>query len=93
MIAHRMPPSGRNARRSLAVAAERLVDCVVDDLPQAVHQPPGVGRADASRGPFSKLLKTLQDQQMPRLVLAAFRCWAGSWHGLRVPRGKRSERV
>ena len=26
---------------------------------------------------------------MPRLVLTAFRCWAGSWHGPRVPRGKR----
>src|SRR5699024_1311272 len=28
------------------VAAERLVDGVVQDLPEAVHEPPGVGRTD-----------------------------------------------
>ena len=75
------------------MAAERLVDRVVDNLPQAVHQPPGVGRADVHRGPFSNCLKTLQDQQVPCLVLTAFRCWAGSWHAPRVPREQASEPV
>jgi hypothetical protein len=34
----------------VAVAAERLIDGVVDDLPQAVHQPAAVGRADVHAG-------------------------------------------
>src|SRR4030095_5793918 len=73
----------------LAITPKRLVDRVVDDLPQTVHQPPGIGRADVHRGPLPDCLKTLQHQQVPRLILTAFRCWAGSWHGLRVPRDRR----
>jgi hypothetical protein len=71
------------------VAAERLIDRIVDNLPQAVHQPSGVGGADVHRRPFPDSFETLQDQQVPCLVVTAFRCWASSWHGLRVPRAMR----
>src|SRR4030095_3567871 len=75
----------------LAVTAECLVDGVVDDLPEAVHRPSGVVCPDVHRGSFATRLKPLENQQMPRLIVAAFRCGAGSWHGLRVPRtGRRS---
>jgi hypothetical protein len=37
----------------VAVAAEGLVDGVVDDLPEAVHEPARVGRTDVHAGPFA----------------------------------------
>ena len=51
-----------------AVPAQRLVDRVVDDLPDAVHQAAGVGRADVHARPLADRLQTLQDQQVARGV-------------------------
>ena len=73
----------------LAVTTKRLIDGIVDNLPQAVHQPPGIGGADVHRWSFPNRLQALENQQMPRLIDTAFRCGAGSWHGLRVPRTRR----
>ena len=41
-----------------------LVDRVVDDLPQAVHQPALVGRADVHAGALADGLETLEDLQV-----------------------------
>ena len=49
-----------------AVPAQRLVDRVVDDLPDAVHQAARVGRPDVHARPLADRLETLQDQQVPR---------------------------
>ena len=43
-----------------AVAAERLVDGVVDDLPEAVHETAGVGRADVHAGALADRLEALR---------------------------------
>ena len=53
-----------------AVPAEGLVDGVVDDLPEAVHEAAGVGRPDVHRRPLADRLQTLEDQQVPGLVVA-----------------------
>src|SRR5690606_27884370 len=49
----------------LAEAAERLVDRVVDDLPQAVHEPARVGRPDVHPGSLAHRLEALEDGQVP----------------------------
>ena len=64
-----------------AESAEGLVDRVVDDLPQAVHQTAGVGRPDVHGRPLPDGLQTLQHQQMSRLVVATFGSWTGGRHG------------
>src|SRR5690606_16080239 len=54
----------------VAVPAERLVHGVVDGLPEAVHQPPGVGRADVHAGTLADRLQALEHLQVPgRVVL------------------------
>jgi hypothetical protein len=72
-------------RDLLAVATERLVHGVVDDLPQAVHEPPGVGRPDVHRRTLADGFQALQDQQMPCLVLAALGGRTSGGHAVRVP--------
>ncbi len=59
-----------------AVPGQRLVDGVVDDLPQAVHQPAGVGGPDVHARPLAHRLQALEDQQ----VLRRCRCcrWRAS---------------
>ena len=42
-------------------SAQRLVDGIVDDLPQAVHETAGVGRPDVHRRALADGLQTLQD--------------------------------
>ena len=48
--------------------AERLVHGVVDDLPQAVHQPAGVGGADVHARPLADGLEPLEDEQVLGVV-------------------------
>ena len=54
-------------------AGQRLVDAVVDDLPQAVHQPAGVGRADVHARALADRLETLEDEEVCRVVGVV--CW------------------
>ncbi len=54
---------------AVAVAAQGLVDRVVDDLPQAVHEATAVGRADVHAGALADRLQALQDEQMPSGVV------------------------
>ena len=49
-------------------AGERLVDAVVDDLPQAVHEPAGVGRADVHPRPLADRLEPLEDEEVGCVV-------------------------
>ena len=49
-------------------SGERLVDAVVDDLPQAVHEAPGVGRAEVHPGALAHRLEPLQDQEVGCVV-------------------------
>jgi hypothetical protein len=53
-----------------SVAAERLVDRVVDDLPQAVHETARVGRADIHSGTLAARLEALEDQEVTGVVRA-----------------------
>ena len=58
-------PSGCSVT-SIAVrgAGQRLVDAVVDDLPQAVHEPAGVGGADVHARALADRLEPLEDQEV-----------------------------
>ena len=47
-----------------AVAGEGLVDGVVDDLPQAVHETARVGRADVHAGPLADRLEPFEHLEM-----------------------------
>ena len=81
-----------------AVAAQRLVDGVVDDLPQAVDQPPGVGGPDVHARPLADRLQTLQYQEVPggigvRLELAVAAGVQGLGHRSRLPAGRRHARA
>ena len=55
----------------VAVAAEGLVDRVVDDLPEAVHEPARVGRADVHAGPFAHRLEPLEHGEMAGGIVGA----------------------
>src|SRR5699024_1574160 len=50
------------------VAAERLVDGVVKDLPEAVHEPSGVGRADVHARALAHGLEALEDLEVAGIV-------------------------
>lgn len=52
-----------------AVAGEGLVDGVVDDLPQAVHEPPGVGGADVHARALAHRFEALEDLEMMGEIL------------------------
>jgi hypothetical protein len=52
----------------LAVPGEGLVDGVVDDLPQAVHQTTAVGRADVHARTLADRLQPLQHEQVAGVV-------------------------
>ncbi len=77
----------------LTESAQRLVHRVVDDLPQAVHQAAGVGRPDVHRGSLADGLQTLQDKEMPRLVVATLGSGVGSLHLPRLPPVRRRIRT
>ena len=49
-------------------ARQRLVDAVVDDLPQALHEPARVGRADVHARPLAHRLETLEDEEVGGVV-------------------------
>ncbi|GAA3215789.1 hypothetical protein GCM10020256_17590 [Streptomyces thermocoprophilus] len=53
----------------VAVAAEGLVDGVVDDLPEAVRQAAAVGRADVHARALAYGLEPFEDEQVPRGVV------------------------
>ena len=53
----------------VTVAAQGLVDGVVDDLPQAVHEAPGVGGADVHAGALADRLEALEDLEVVGGVL------------------------
>ena len=53
----------------VTVAAEGLVDRVVDDLPHAVHEAALVGRADVHARPLADGLEPLEDLQVVRGVV------------------------
>ena len=50
------------------VAFQRLVDGVVDDLPQAVHKAARVGGPDVHSGPLANSLKAFENLKVPRGV-------------------------
>ena len=50
------------------VTAERLIDGVVDDLPQAVHEAAAVGGPDVHPGPLADGLESFEHRQVPRGV-------------------------
>ena len=65
---------------------ERLVDPVVDDLPDAVHEPAGVGGADVHARSLADRLETLQDQEVTSVVrvvdgASLVSHGAAGWHG------------
>ena len=49
-------------------AGQRLVDPVVDDLPQALHQTAGVGGADVHARPLAHRLEPLEDEEVSGVV-------------------------
>ena len=49
-------------------AGQRLVDAVVDDLPQAVHEPAGVGGADVHARALADRLEPLEDEEVGGVV-------------------------
>ncbi len=51
-----------------AVARQCLVDGVVDDLPEAVHETASVGRADVHAGAFADGLQPLEDEEVARVI-------------------------
>ena len=53
----------------VAVAFQGLVDGVVDDLPEAVHETAVVGGADVHAGAFAHGLEPLEDGEVSRVVV------------------------
>ena len=65
VVAHLDEPSAcRRDVDPVAVAGERLVDGVVDDLPQAVHEAAGVGGADVHARALADRLEPLEHRQV-----------------------------
>ncbi len=52
-----------------AVLTQGLVDSIVDDLPEAVHQPPGIGGADVHTGTFADSLEPFEHGEVARGVV------------------------
>ena len=79
----------------VAVAFQGLVDRVVDDLPEAVHEAPVVGRADVHAGALAHGLEPLEDREVPCVVVGCVgrshdvhHMWVGArlWPTVRVAR-------
>ena len=49
-------------------AGQGLVHAVVDDLPEAVHEPPGVRRADVHAGSLAHGLESFEDEEVGGVV-------------------------
>ena len=68
-------PSGcRVTSTRCATPGQGLVDAVVDDLPQAVHEAAGVGRPDVHAGPLAHRLEPLEDEEVRCVVGVVRRC-------------------
>ena len=67
----------------LRVAGQGLVDAVVDDLPQAVHEPAGVGGPDVHARPLADGLEPLEDEEVVGVVGVVDLGPSGGagWHG------------
>ena len=73
-------PSGCSRTSTLgAVPGEGLVDGVVDDLPQAVHEAAGVGGADVHARPLAHGLQSFEDQQVLGVVGVVDGTTSGRW--------------
>lgn len=55
----------------VAVPAQGLIDGIVDDLPQAVHEATAVGGPDIHAGALADGLQSFEDEQVPRGVVGA----------------------
>ena len=65
VVAHLRGPVGVQHHVQVgAVAAQRLVHAVVDDLPEAVHQAAAVGGADVHAGPLADRFQALEHRQV-----------------------------
>ena len=65
VVAHLRGPVGVQHHVQVgAVAAQRLVHAVVDDLPEAVHQAAAIGGADVHAGPLADGFQALEHRQM-----------------------------
>jgi hypothetical protein len=59
----------------VAVSGEGLVDRVVDDLPEAVHEAARVGRADVHARPLAHCFEPLENGEMSRGIARIWHCW------------------
>ena len=59
-----LPSACRTTSMRVPWPAERLVDGVVDDLPEAVHEPAGVGRADVHARALADRFESLEHLQV-----------------------------
>jgi hypothetical protein len=65
-------------------AGQRLVDPVVDDLPQAVHEAARVGGPDVHPRPLADRLQALEDQEVGGVVGGVDRVLLGRGNPVRV---------
>lgn len=54
---------------SVAVSFQSLIDGVVDDLPEAVHEASVVGGADVHAGALAHRLEAFEDREVPCVVV------------------------
>ena len=59
----------------VGVAVEVFIDGVVDDFPDEMVQPLGVGRADVHRRPLADRLEAFEDRDVCGGVFADWRRW------------------
>src|SRR4051794_36604060 len=77
-------------RDLVAEPTQGLVDGIVDDLPQAVHETTSVGGADVHRRPLPDGLEAFEDEQVARFVFAVLRGRLRGRHGPRLPPAARA---
>ncbi len=59
----------------VAVTGERLIDGVVDDLPEAVHQPARIRRTDIHARTLANRLEPFEDGEVSRGITRVCHCW------------------
>jgi hypothetical protein len=70
LVAHLHASIGVNFDRDVgSVAPDRLIDRVVNKLPQAVHEPARVGRPDVHTRALTNCFEPFQNSQMPGGVI------------------------
>ena len=91
MVDHPDRPVGAEGDLDLvAEAGECLVDGVVDDLPEAVHEAAGVRGSDVHGRPLPDRLQALKNQQILGLVVSGV--WLVALRALHRPRLPTSDR-